>query len=445
MKNRNIVAKIHKDKSEKVPNGPFYFLKWIFKVECIILIVFFVIGIVSKLIPEKSKFVMKYNIEKYFYDDVQNENYSYTDVIKAIESNPHISSEDKNFISNSLKKEIEENINYIDLETLIKKLETLKISYYKKYDYNKKTGKYELLNPKINSMNIMGNYNIAINRIDLYEELDEKNISKNYEKEVFDVVKANKGVYFHELNHVMTKKSLSTKMNSLSQNVNTQKIDGRSKFSINFADSIRIIHKNTFSEMINELFTREYFDEYLQLNNEGKIYKSYEEYMIYAYALAEILPEETLREYKFNDNESILISGLLDIDNNIEEVYKLISSINTIILSDDKISDKNEQYYKNIHDGYAYFYEKKYNKNMKEDIEMLLYFYGTPMQTEEERKIVRDFLKMDNYDEILNIEPKGYFSKDYKNKHKHIKVKYLQNGKEMFLEISNKGKELKNI
>ena len=39
--------------------------------------------------------------------------------------------------------------------------------------------------------------------------------------------------------------------------------------------------------------------------------------------------------------------------------------------------------------------------------------------TEEERKIVRDFLKMDNYDEILNIEPKGYFSKDYKNKHKH--------------------------
>jgi hypothetical protein len=65
-----------------------------------------------------------------------------------------------------------------------------------------------------------------------------------------------------------------------------------------------------------------------------------EKYMAYIFALAEILPEEVLREYKFNENESILISGLLSIENNIEEAYKLIDSINSVSI------DKQENYKK---------------------------------------------------------------------------------------------------
>lgn len=438
MKNGNVIAKIHTDKNEKVHIEPFYFFKWILKVECIILIIFFIMGLLFNSISEESKFAMKYNVEKFFYSNIQNESYSYKDIVQAIDVNPHIQNQDKQFISNSLKKEIEENIKYIDMNELIKKFETLKVSYLKKYKYNKKAGEYELLNPKITSMNIMGNYSTLMNKINLYEGKERNIFSKDYEKEVFDISLVNKEVYFHELNHVMTKKTLSTRMNSLAQSIESKEMDKTDKnFFGNIANSIQVINKNTFSEMINELFTREYFDEYLQENEQKEPYKSYEEYMVYAYALAEILPEETLRAYKFNDNESILISGLLEIDNNMEEVYKLISSINSVILSEDKLDDNNKQYYKKIHDGYAYFYEKKYNKKMSEDMELLLYFYWTPIQTNEEENRVRAFLGMKSYDEILNIIPKGYVSESYKNKHKGVQVEYTKNGKQEFIEINN--------
>ena len=219
-------------------------------------------------------------------------------------------------------------------------------------------------------------------------------------------------MFFHELNHLLTKNSLTTLADTIITNLGDGKINNWRK---NTSTSTQIINKDIFLESINEIFTLEYLQ-----NNEDYLYN---ENIIYAYVLVEILPENIIRKYKFYDNQSILISGLLQIDYNIDEVYKLFYSINKVCENNGTNID-----YKNIHDGYAYFYEKKYNKKMSEDIEILLYLYGTNIQTNEERTFIRNYLDMEKFDEILKIVPKGYFSKDYMNNHNKIYVEYSKNG-----------------
>ena len=65
---------------------------------------------------------------------------------------------------------------------------------------------------------------------------------------------------------------------------------------------------------------------------------------------------------------------------------------------------------------------------MSEDIEILLYLYGTNIQTEEEKTFIKNFLNMQSYDKILKIIPKGYFSKNYKNNHNKIYIEFTQKG-----------------
>ena len=432
MRNINDMAKIHKDKSKKVHKEPFYFFIWIFKVELIILIIFLGIGIFLNSISDKTKFVMKYNVEKRFFINIENEKDSYEEIMQALSENKAIKDEEKEFIKKVLKEEIEENIDYIDISKTIKRLKNLQVSYHKQYVYNEKSKKYELQHPSIASMNIVGNYNALFQQLNIYEVID-NTIPYNYQEKIFDFASSNKKVYFHELNHVLVRNSLSTVMDTFARNLEEKR---NVKFNLwqDIANSIQVIHKNIFLETINELFAREYFDAYWQENMQTK---SYEEDMIYAYALAEIISEETIKKYKFNDNQSILISGLLEIDDNMDEVYKLMTSINAVNLFENQGENLREENYKRIHDGYAYFYEKKYNCKMSDDLEMLLYFYGTPIQTDEEKNKIRDFLGMDSYDEIIQIIPKGYVSKDYKESHKSMQVEYTQKGNIKFKEINN--------
>ena len=175
--------------------------------------------------------------------------------------------------------------------------------------------------------------------------------------------------------------------------------------------------------------------EYCQENDYVQQYQGYEKEMVYVYGLAEILSDDILRKYKFNDNQSILISGLLEIDNNIEEVYKLISSINSVNINDNKNEEEKKENYRKIHDGYSYFYEKKYNKKMFDDFDMLLYFYGTPIQTDEERDYIRKYLEMEDYDEIIKVIPKGYVSEFYKKNYPNVQVEYTKSGELQYKEI----------
>ncbi len=444
MKNINDTTKIHKDKSKKVLKGPFYFLKWILKVELIILVLCFVIGTAWNSISNKTKFIIKYHIEKCFCFDIKNKNEAYEDIVQALQKNHYIQNEEKDFMCDILRKEIEENIHYIDMKETINRLKNLEVCYYKDNIEDKEV---KLQSAKISSMHIDGKYNAFFNKMSLYEKRNKNEILKNYQEEKFDFASSDKLVYFHELNHLLTRNTFSTAMNTWARDLEnkTLKLDFLQKISV----SIQMISRNIFLETINEMFTREYFDEYFQKNaqiqeNTNDLdnidfskNNAYQKDMVYAYALAEILPEETIRRYKFNDNESILISGLLEIDDNMNEVYKLITSIHSIKLYENAEEQQKENY-KRIHDGYAYFYEKKYDKKMSDDLIMLLYFYGTPIQTEEERRKIREFLEMEPYDEITNIIPKGYVSKAYKQIHDTVEVQYTKDGKEEMMKIKNR-------
>ena len=408
----NNMTQFNTKRNKGVPTGPFCFLTWILKVEITIIMIFLLINIVSAQIPGKTKFIMKYNIEKFLYRSIENDNYSVDEIFENLDKNNNLSDEEKIFIRNTLKPEIEENIKYIDTQKVAKRLKNLKTTFNKKYKYNEEDKTYDLQNINMYVRKIAGNYNSIFNEINIYEQIDEKNISEDYSKEKFDFSTCDKRIYFHELNHLITKNTSTTLINSYATKIGKEK---KTKWWNLFADPTQIINTEIFLEPINEIFTLEYLpnDEEYEYNDE----------MIYAYVLAEILPEDVIREYKFYDNQSILISGLLDIDNNIDEVYKLFLSINRVIENQYSKEDL-----KNIHDGFDYFYEKKYKKKMSEDIEIHLYLYGSNIQTEEESSYISEYLNMKEYDKILKIVPKGYFSDDYINMHNNVCIEYSQNG-----------------
>ena len=71
-------------RSKRVPKGPFCFFAWILKVEIVIIIIFLLINIVSAQISGKNKFIMKYNIEKFLYRSIENNDYSVEEIFDKL-------------------------------------------------------------------------------------------------------------------------------------------------------------------------------------------------------------------------------------------------------------------------------------------------------------------------------------------------------------------------
>ena len=396
MKEISSISKYNNYKSQKDEEDSFGFLKLVIKTEITIGLIIFIIICTYKLIPKKAIFVLKYNINKAFIDNYNKDSDKITDdsannerkegynIIKnSIEKNRHLSDDEKKFIEKYLKDEINENYYFIDIEKVAKRLENLKIYYNKKYYYDEKEEEYKNSNLEFEILGIVGSYNAFFNKINIYEQIEEYQISSNYINEEFGFNSCNKEALFHELNHLLAKNSLNT-----------------------------ITNRSVFSEIINELFTKEYYYS-TELLEEKEDERAYDEFMMYAYCLAEILPDEVIRKYKFDNNESILIEGLLEIDDNIDKAYDLIYCINSLNIIEKEKSKNINQKYKKIHDSYKYFYEKKYNEKMENNINILLYFYNTPIQNMAERKIVESNLNSSGKDSI-NTNPKGYFSEKYK-------------------------------
>lgn len=148
------------------------------------------------------------------------------------------------------------------------------------------------------------------------------------------------------------------------------------------------------------------------------------------YCLIEILSPEILREYKFNDEDSIITEELLNISDNKEEAYQLMTSLKSIDLYDNLMGIEEEKIenYRRIYDGFAYFYKAKYHKDMENDKKMLIYLYNTPALTKEQRQKVNDFLKLPKETQTIKWEAQGYFAKDYIKAHPHVKVMYGDRG-----------------
>lgn len=344
--------------------------KWLVKSEAIIIIVIIFFMSIIYLIPNKIKLITKYKVQNFLVSNykIHNQEKNYEIIELSIDSNKYLKMEEKDFIKRVFKKEFEENKNYIDTKLVTNRLTNLKTVYSNRNKFNE------------NNFNISGSYNVFFNKINIFGDEENK----------FDNI--NKEIYFHEINHLFTKYTLGS--------------------SLDFANNST---KNILSETINELFTREYFEEYMIDNVQNEDMFGYEEYMYYVYALAELLEEDTLKKYKFYNNESILISGLLEIDNDFDKAYELINSINSA-------NSNNIEIYKKLHDSYSYFYNKKYNKEIYEDLDILIYFYNTKVITDQEREIVRKELNLNKYDKYINFVPKGYISENFKSNHEKILI-----------------------
>ena len=375
-------TKLHKDKVEKVLNkGPFYFIRFALIAQIIIVAIMFSCGAILKVIPEKSKFSIKYNIQKVFISDkYDNDNNSIIYCLEALNKNRYLSENNKIFIERYLIKEIEENKEFININKVAKRIETLRVNYNKKYLINEINNEIILNNYKEQNLDIAGKYNSFFNEINMYEQVDYYELENNYNELTYGFDEASKTAYFHELNHVLTK--------------------GVSNSS---ATTININTENSFSELINELFAREYYNE--------EISSGYDNQIKHMYVLAEILPEDILRKYKFDNNEAILISGLLDIDNDLNKAFEFISII------------KNNKEYRKIHDLYEYYYEKKSGKKLIDNMNILAYLYDSKILLEEERDAFEMFVGIGKNVDSIEIIPKGYFSKDYKKEYPNTLIK----------------------
>ncbi len=356
MKTLESNTKIHKDKGRKVlKKEPFYFIRWLLIVEFIILTIMFSFGAIFRLIPDITKNKIKYSIQNSFINEIKNEENDLFFILEAVNKNEQLSCDNKRFIIDNLLPEIKENEKYIDLKIVKNRLESLKL---KTSDDARMIG-----------FGAVAKYNSVFNIINFYElnkEINFENIDKT--------------IYFHELNHVLSVGNINSAM---------------SKINLN--------NSNIFSELINELFAREYYSKEKSLG--------YEEQMKYIYVLSEILPEDVLRQYKFNNNEAILVNGLLDIDNDISKAYLLLNLI-----------DENQNN-KEIHDLLEYYYEKKTGEKLINNMNILAYLYESEIIQNEEKKMFESYFGITSSIDNIEIIPKGYFSNDYKKEHQNIMVK----------------------
>lgn len=435
MKKNNFTKEINNTHKKVQKNEPFSF-KWILKIEVIIILILLLFVLSLNLISDKNKFEVKYNFERFFSQSVKKDNYNkkaknFEQVISAVNTNKKLSNNEKYFINKVLEKEIKENIEFINLKKINKRLESLEIYY----NSSNNTSNY---NYRV-SKNVAGDYNIFSNKIFIYDF--EKDFDKTFDK----IDSENKEIYFHELNHVLTDYTISSVADLLAKKIDNK--DNhllKTKLLKEFSEDVVLLGKNTFTETINELFTREY----LGIYNENKIGlktgRAYSKNMPYTYVLAELLEEETLREYKFNDNESIIIDGLLKIDNNFEKVYKLITSVNDIkseSIQNKDFSTSNDKY-KNIYESLSYFYEKKYNRKIEKDLVIISYLYDTEALEKENKRILEDFLHLEETDEIIDIIPKGYVSEDYKKNNNAVIIEYKKDGKRQIIKINEANRYL---
>lgn len=431
MKCNNYTKEINRKYKKVQKNEPFSF-KWIAQIEVVIILVLLLFVLSFNLISDKSKFEAKYNLEKLFSQEYKNKNnMEYEELISSIDENKKLSDNEKSFMKKVLEKEIKENIEFINLKKINKKFKNLEICYNdldRTLNYN-----YEI------SKNVAGDYNIFSNKIFIYDF--EENFNTSFDKIEFE----NKEIYFHELNHVLTDYTLSSTVDLFAKNIeNKTNVLLETKVLKEFSNDIVLLGKNTFTETVNELFTREYLGIYDENKVGLRTGKAYSEYMPYTYVLAEILDEETLKKYKFKDNSSIIINELLEIDENFEEVYQLITSINSIEDSKEKLAENqnSNNIYEDIYQSLSYFYEKKYNRKMDKDLVIISYLYDTKVLENKTKKCLEEFLDLKENDKIIDIIPKGYISEDYKKINNTVLIEYVKNDKKQIVELNDENRYL---
>ncbi len=178
------------------------------------------------------------------------------------------------------------------------------------------------------------------------------------------------------------------------------------------------ITEQALLELTNQLFTKEY--SYTEC-------VGYKDLMPIIYTLSEILPEEKIKEYRYNPQIKIIIDELLLLDNNYFQAESLITNINKLfkeyINSSSAKELTNNELILDVLEDLNHYYKKKHNEDMINNPEISLYFYDTIFETKETKNTLLEYAKTYITDLNQNIEPiivskgyKGHVSPTYKEK-----------------------------
>jgi len=346
--------------------------------------IFITATMIFNMIPKEHKWKIDYAIKNYtsdideFLDTLDYNEYQNGAIEKAIKNNANLTEDEKLFLQN-LGSVIEENIDYLNIKSVLSNLENLKIIYKEKSKngdlYNFTLGEYRVSGTNRNTITI-------------------------YRSTTFD--DASKNVIFHEVSHSL---SCESKLYSLPSPM------GDMFYLLDTSSFFRI---NILEELANELFSREYIS---YLTPEYVEYVGYNTFMPLMYAMCEIIDPEVLREYKFTHDASILIKELESIDGNPDKAYSFLTGFTTFSMYHSNVykeqSEENILLYFNkaqeMFRTIKYYYEKKYDVPMESDFIMSLYFYKTIYSNEELNSRVQENLRF-NDDVKIVITPKNYLA-----------------------------------
>ena len=335
----------------------------------------------------KALFKIDYHIDSLYKDSIFQKKYEHTieDIMMAIKTNPNLSGTEKEFLYN-IREELEENLEYADLDTIYNNFNELNIVYNPreiKKTKNKKpkaTGNYCFLGEDKNVINLFGSMIFPAN----------------------DFSDCDKSTLIHELQHLVNHRH----------------------FLMSSSGTLGEIEKKYFTEMgvrtsvleelISEKFSREYLDSY------GIDYFTigYKWLMPVMNALCEIVDNDALRKFKFNPDYYFIEDNLQEKGiplSTIHELFETIEASHYQYLYSEKLTVlvSYKQTNKRLYQIIKECYEATHDNKMEDDLVMLLYFYKSDFVDEAFNNRVRELLNVDNINVVV---PKGYFSSNYMTK-----------------------------
>lgn len=314
--------------------------------------------------------------------------YNYEDIKQAISSNKNLGEDEKEFLY-KLEFVFEENHQYMDLELIIERLKSLKITY----DSKPKAG-------TASASTIGGLYSSNRNEIYLFG--------------VRDFNGCNISTFLHEIFHVLQAKHSSRYTMELSNEFFTRETLRRMKES-------GLIDEKHFADETDG------FDRY------GN---GYQTHMFMYYALAEMMKEEELREYQFTCNEWIIIKALNRTDdgrNSVEKAYGVLEGLDSLreYKKKEKIRTPKgniEEQEKECVARINYFYKRLKGIPLENDLMIMIH---RTYYTEDIHDIIEKTL-IENIDSSINgthtpmlgsyiAIPRTYLSDSHKNSHIRFK------------------------
>lgn len=332
------------------------------------------------------------------YDEVKHQEYSYELITDAVTKNENLSDQEKEFV-NMFKPYFDDIGQFMDLNSVIDRLESLKIVYTE---------------DECSAPDIAGEYDTIKNTITIYSTDSFENTDK--------------AVLAHELFHV-TQKGFS---------------------------------KRFCMELSNEAATREYLrrlvddgvlDESTFINeyNVPVIGTGYDPCMKVYYLMANLFDEETLRAYQATASEIVISNALMEIEEKADKsltrsvgkyemekhAFELLDYIDELRNEPDEMGYSTMAYsdekYKKVCDLLDYYYQVKFGKTIDECfIESIMDYdktHGTISSTTAKGRAIWNIMgdelekNVENLDEKYKIPmgeyrfvlPRTYFSNDHPN------------------------------